>query len=94
MSIIMLNTTKKLSYLDLSMRSSNVETYELRATFGEDKHEVRVTQNDQGISLTFDDPNGKTSVPTSSIEFFSDWCLGEPIMIAEVNGKEITIQVK
>ena len=72
----------------------------LCVVFGDKKFEVKASESESGIDLQFGDLSllgGGTYVsridkPTT-LNLSSQWTLGEPIMVAYVDGKEVIVQV-
>lgn len=58
---------------------------ELVVTLNEERFTVKTCWTEEGFTVDID---GKKKVI-----FNTDWLMGEPMMLADVNGKEVTIQV-
>ena len=72
----------------------------LCVVFGDKTFEVKVSEGKSGIDLKFGDLSfigGGSYIsgidePTT-LTLSSQWSLGQPIMVADVNGKEVIVQV-
>jgi hypothetical protein len=73
----------------LSRRSqeadSNPKECELVVTLNEETFTVKTRWTEEGFIVDID---GKKQVVLNT-----DWLVGEPMMLAEMNGKDVTIQV-
>ena len=58
---------------------------ELVVTLNEERFTVKTCWTEEGFTVDID---GKKKVVLNT-----DWLVGEPMMLADVNGKEVTIQV-
>lgn len=72
----------------------------LCVVFGDKKFEVKASESESGIDLQFGDLSflgGGTYIsridkPTT-LSLSTQWTLGQPIMVANINGKEVIVQV-
>lgn len=65
--------------------SENSTKQELVVTLNKEKFAVNTHWTEKGFTVDID---GKKEVVLNT-----DWFVGEPLMIAEMNGKEVTVQV-
>ncbi len=62
------------------------ERWELVVTLNKEKYPV-ITTWDEENGFTVEIDNGRT------IELSTDWSVGDPMMLASMNGKDVTVQV-
>ena len=63
----------------------NPTEWELVVTLNKERFKVKTHWNEDGFVV---DIAGKKEVVLNT-----DWLVGEPIMLADMNGKEVTVQV-
>lgn len=61
------------------------ETSKLVISVGKDKFSIKTSWGEDGFTVTMEDGRKMT--------LNTDWCVGEPLMVAELNGQEISVQV-
>lgn len=59
--------------------------WDLVVTIGEEKHAVKTSWENDTFSVEIDDK--------VKMDIDTDWLVGEPMMLANINGKEVTVQV-
>ena len=60
-------------------------TSKLVICIGKDKFDVGTSWDEDGFTVTMEDGR--------KMKLKTDWCVGEPLMVAELNGQEISVQV-
>lgn len=60
-------------------------TSKLVISVGKDKFSIETSWNEDGFTVTMEDGRKMT--------LNTDWCVGEPLMVAELNGQDISVQV-
>ena len=63
----------------------NPSEWELVVTLNKEKFVVNTCWNEEGFTVDID---GKKEMVLNT-----DWLVGEPMMLAEINNKEVTVQV-
>lgn len=78
------------TYSSTCRQSEDIDTspisWELVVTIGKDHYPIN-TMWDEGGCFVVELENGQT------MELSTDWCVGEPMMLANINGKDVSVQV-
>ena len=83
-------------------RTGEIDDLRFCVAFGEKTFEVMASHNDQGVSLKFGDLDflgdglytSTVERPIAELQLSTDWTLGQPIMLANIDGRNVTIQVQ